>query len=374
MKKNILIVNNTLGEGGAEKVLIDILDKFDYEKYNVKLLLLKKEGVHFNKLNKNVKLKFLYPNLKIKNELLKKIWNFIQYRSMKHLYVIIYFLYAGLKNDVEIAFLEGEPTKFVSRSINKKSKKIAWVHTDLIKCRPERVNLEDIEVYKKFDKVVCVSEIAKRSFCKIYKNECCEPNVIYNLINVDKINELSKEEIGFKFKKPTIVSIGRLTKLKRFDMIIRAHRMLLDMGIDNDLLILGIGEDEKKLKNLVKKLNVEDSVHMLGFIDNPYPYIKHGTIFAVASEFEGFSLVTAEAITLGKPIVSTSNGGVDELLKNGQYGKILIQNTYEDLANAIKEILNNPSSLEYYNKRCIERSKIFKGDEILSNIYSIIEE
>lgn len=372
MKKNVLIVNNTLGEGGAEKVLIDILNRFDYSKYNVKLLLLKREGVHFNKLNKNVKLKCLYPQFNIKNHFLCRFWNFFQYRTMKHLYKIIYIIYAGLNNDVEIAFLEGEPTKFISRSINKKSKKIAWVHTDLIKCRPQNVNIEDQEVYKCFDDVVCVSNIAKKAFKELYKDIHYDPKVIYNLIEVDRINTLSKEIVDFKFDKPTIVSVGRLTKLKRFDLIIKAHKRLIENGIDNNLIILGIGEEENHLKDLIRKLNVENSVHMLGFIDNPYPYIKKSDIFVTASEFEGFSLVVAEALSLGKSIVSTSNGGADELLKNGVFGKLVNVNDLDELTINIENILTNNEVKIKYEEKALLRAEIFKYEQVMSDIYNLL--
>lgn len=373
MKKNILIVNNTLGEGGAEKVLIDILNRFDYSKYNVKLLLLRKEGVHFKELNKNVKLRCLYKQFNIKHSLLNKAWNFFQYRTMKHLYKLIYILYAGLNNDVEIAFLEGEPTKFVSKSINKKSKKVAWVHTDLIKCRPEHVNLEDKEVYKKFDNVVCVSNIAKKSFQKLYKDISYEPKVIYNLIEVSKINKLSQENIDFKFDKPVIVSVGRLTKLKRFDLIIRVHKKIIESGINHELIILGMGEEEKNLNQLIKELNVENSVHMLGFVDNPYPYIKQADILLLASKFEGFSLVVAEALSLGTPIMSTSNGGADELLNCGEFGVIVEDNTLDVFVNKIKKIIVDKKKLECYRMKSIERSEIFDGNSVMRDIYNLID-
>lgn len=372
MKKNVLIVNNTLGEGGAEKVLVEILDKFDYNKYNVNLLLLKKDGVHFDKLNKNVNLRYIYPKLNIQNTFLKKVWNWFEYRSMKHLYKFIYMVYVGFKNDVEIAFLEGDSTLFVSRSINKQSKKIAWVHTDLIKCRPTHVNEYDKEVYKYFDDIICVSNSAKESFKKLYSNISCEPKVIYNLIDVEKIKKMSDEKVDFEINKPTIISVGRLVKLKRFDLLIKAHKIILDNGIDHDLLILGNGEEKENLQNLIDELKVNDSVKMLGFKHNPYPYIKKSSLFVLASEFEGLPLVVCEALSLGIPIISTINGGGNELLADGEFGIIVNTDDLEALSEGIKEILVNKYKSEYFKNKSKDRVKVFDTDKVLKEIYEVI--
>lgn len=373
MKKNVLIVNNTLGEGGAEKVLVDVLNKFDYEKYNVKLLILDNKGVHFNKLNENVKLKYIYPNIQPKSKLGIKLWNCFKYRTMNHLYYFIYKLYAGMNNDVEIAFLEGEPTRFISKSLNKKSKKIAWVHTDLEMCRPKEINELDQLVYSKFDDIICVSNSSKEVFDKLYSDLNKDAKVIYNIIDKNNINKLANESIKFKSNKPIIISVGRLTEMKRFDLIIKAHKEVINRGIDHELLILGVGPCKDSLVELAKNLNVSDSVKFLGYVQNPYPYIKYADIFISASDFEGFSLVIAESIVLCKAIISTNNGGGTELLENGKYGQIINKDDLNSLSDGIYNILNNKKLKEDLEKKSAERSKIFNSDLVMDSIYKIID-
>ena len=373
MKKKVLIVNNTLGEGGAEKVLIDILNRFNYDKFQVKLLILNKKGMRFKDVNKNVKLRCLYPDWKFKSKFANKIWNFFKYRSIEYFYSIIYRLYAGMKNDIEIAFLEGDPTKFVSQSLNKKSKKIAWVHTDLSKSRSKEVNDEFKSVYETFDKIVCVSNSSKVAFLNYYQNMGDKVITIYNMIEIEKVRTLSNEILDIKYNKPTIVSVGRLTKLKRFDLLIKAHKNLLDKGISNEVIILGIGEEEENLKKLISIKGVEDTVKMLGYKDNPYPYIKNGDIFVVTSDFEGFSLVIAEAVCLGKVIVSTKNGGANEILCNDKYGKLVELGNEGELTNALGEVLLDDDKRRYYEKSVQERCKIFKPTRVMNEINTLLE-
>lgn len=372
MKKNIVIINNTLGDGGAEKVLVDILNKFDYEKYNVKLVLIENSGSRFESLNNNVKLETIYPYLVFKNKFFQRVFNFYKYRSMKYFYNIIYKIKVGMKNDVEIAFLEGEPTRFVSKSLNKNSKKIAWVHTDLEKCRPSNINEQDRNIYKKFDEVVCVSNSSKNVFDKIYNDINVNSKVIYNFIDNNKINELANEKKELDFKNKTIIGIGRLTYIKRFDLLIKAHRKVIDIGINHDLVIVGEGEEKESLFNLAKELKVEKTVRFLGFKQNPYPYIKSADVFIMASEFEGFSLVIAEAASLNKAIISTDNGGGSELLNYGECGIIINRDDVDSLSKEIYSVLKDDKLRIKLENKSLQRSKDFDSDLIMEKIYDVI--
>ena len=227
-------------------------------------------------------------------------------------------------------------------------------------------------IYERFDEIVCVSNSSKRAFNNIYKDLNKNVQVIYNLIEIDEIKNLSNEPIKFNFNKPTIISVGRLTKIKRMDLIIRAHKNIIDKGIEHDLIILGIGEEYDNLVSLTEKLNVKESVHFLGYKKNPYPYIKKADLFVMASEFEGFSLVIAESIVLGKAIVSTDNGGATELLGDMLYSELVDVNDLNALTKAIYEVLINTKikcDLELKSK---EKAKVFDNVNVMQSIHNII--
>lgn len=371
--KKILFIMNNLGGGGAERVLIDMLNTFDYSRYEVDLFLVNCEGVYLNEVNKKVKIYKMYGDKHFNNKYLENLYLNFKYRLLHHFPGIMYRLFIKKKYDIEIAFLEGFPcTYLLSHSSNKKSKKIAWVHIDLEKSRVLETKLER-EAYSKVDYIVCVSNDSANIVKKLYPEFSHKVKVIYNLINKDAVIEKSNMEIGYIKVEPTIVGVGRLVPQKRFDILIRAHKLLVEEGIKNKLIIAGVGEKETELKSLINELDVEESVEMIGFQTNPYPYIKASDIFCMASDFEGFSLVVAEALILEKPIVSTNCVGPSELLNNGEYGVITKCGDVEALKEALKDLILNDDKRKYYSEKSLERSNIFQKDIIMREIYEIIE-
>ncbi|WP_157774327.1 glycosyltransferase [Priestia aryabhattai] len=371
MRKVLFIINN-LGGGGAEKVLINILNNIDYTQYQIDLLLLVEEGVYLDKVNKNVNLKTVIPRKK-SNKLFHRLYRYCSYKLYKLHPRISASLLIGKKYDLEISFLEGPSTIFLSHSPNKKSKKVAWIHADLVEHRTMSYEKER-KIYKVIDEIVCVSHQCKNKILELYPEYNKKLKVIYNLIDKDEILRLSNEKIDFTFDENTIVAVGRLTKVKRFDILIRAHRLLRNEGIKSKLVILGEGELRNELEELVKNLHLEDTVYMPGFVENPYPYIKNGDIFAVSSDHEGFSLVVAEALTLEKAIVSTNCTGPTELLCNGEFGIIISRENEIALKNSLKELLLNKRLREEYERKALKRSEILSKQQVMNLIYKLIDE
>ena len=370
--KSILFIINNLGGGGAEKVLVDILNNFDYSMYSIDLLLLSEEGVYLNKINKNVKINSIVPKNKFKNKYINKIYRSMSYRMYKYFPSISCRLAIRKKYDVEIAFLEGHSTFLLSKSPNKNSKKIAWVHTDITKHKPISQRIEK-ESYDKVDKVICVSEEAKQKFIEVYPSYKEKVSVIYNIIDKDKILQMSNEYIKYETNKPTILGIGRLINSKRFDLLIKVYKKLLDDGIDCNLIILGEGGERSKLEELVYLLDIKDKVYMPGYIENPYAYIKKSDVLVVTSDIEGFSLVIAEAMTLGKAIISTDCTGPKELLEDNKYGIIIEKNNLQALFVNLKKFLLSDKYRKKYESLSIKRSKIFNKNEVIESIITLIE-
>lgn len=369
--KKVLIIQESLGGGGAERVLINILNKIDYSKYKVDLLLLFEEGVYLNKVPKQVNI--------------KKVWtsksnspNFIEYylRKIKRAIIKlfarnIYKLFIKDNYDTEIAFVEGLSTLVLANSTNEKSKKIAWVHIDLKKHRTMSIEKER-KCYGCIDKIICVSNDSKTIFDELYNEYSNKSMVIYNMINKLEIEKLSNESVNYDFNVSTVVAVGRLTEQKRFDILIRAHKKLIDEGIEHNLLILGAGPKELDLVNLISKLDVMDTVTLLGFKENPYPYIKNATIYAMSSDFEGLPLVITEALVLGKAIVSTRCTGPTELLGNGKYGLLSECGDTDGLKESIKKLITDDKLRIEMEKQSIKRSKIFNENTVIKDIESLL--
>ena len=348
----ILFFIETLSGGGAEKVLQNLVNNMDNEKFDITVQTVWKENPD-KYLNKNINYKYIYPCY-------SKLNNY-KYR-LSVLLKTIYPLHIKDNYDIEVAYLECGATKVISTSTNKKAKKIAWVHCDLSK-KISNINefkKKSVNWYKKFNKVACVSRDVERSFKSIYGNEF-DTEVIYNVIDDysirDKANE-NVEDFSFDEKIPTIVSVGRLSPQKRFDRLIEAHKILLEEGFLNNLLIIGEGDEREKLEQIIKANGVQETVALLGFKDNPYPYIKNADLLACSSDYEGFSSFVAEGLILGKAIVTTKCNGMEELLGSSQYG-IITECNAKALSKGIKKLLFDNRLKEEYEKNATERGKCF---------------
>jgi glycosyltransferase involved in cell wall biosynthesis len=134
---------------------------------------------------------------------------------------------------------------------------------------------------------------------------------------------------------PVILAIGRLTKQKGFDTLIRAFSEVRKQR-QVHLLILGEGEDRVPLTNLIKELNLDTEVRLPGFVSNPYPYLVNASLFVLSSRWEGLPTVLVEALYCEVPIIATDcPSGSREILKDGKYGRLV---PVEDIDGLIREI------------------------------------
>lgn len=193
------------------------------------------------------------------------------------------------------------------------------------------------------------------------------------MIDKNDILRKASEDISFKVEGFSVIAIGRLVKEKRIDLLIKAVKLLLEEDIYVNLLILGAGEKELELRELIKKYNINDNVRMLGFIDNPYPYLKNADLFALSSDIEGLPLVLCEAMILGKAIVATNCTGPKELLNDGEFGIITNCNNEVDLKNAIKSVISSKALKNSLEEKSKMRSDIFNSNFVMKQIVELFE-
>lgn len=373
--KRILITIETLGGGGAEKVLVNLLEKLQSKNYDIEIGLIYAQGIYYELIKKKYKIVSIYGE-KICILINKKIpiISFLLkvYRKIALNYNInTKKLYKKLnKNyDIEIAFLEGPTTLLSSKSNSKK--KIAWIHTDLKKHRRLSKNVEK-KAYENIDEIICVSKDSKKSFLDLYPEFNKKTKVIYNFISKEEIIEKSKEIIE-KNNKITVITVGRLGYEKGYDILLKAHKKLIDEGLDYKLQIVGDGKEREVYNKYIIKNNLLRNTEILGFKTNPYPYIKNADIFISSSRYEGFPLVLCEAIILKKPIIATKCTGSVEILDNGKYGKLVDIQNIDELANKMKELILNKEERKKYEKLSEERFHFFEEEKILNEIEELLQ-
>ncbi len=365
--KKVLFLIHDLSYGGAEKVLVNLVNNLDKTKYDVTLQTLFDIGVNKKYLNSDVKYipgwKHYFPKHTKIMTLFSK--SFLSKLIIKDDY------------DIVISFLEGACSRIVS---GYKGNKIAWIHiehdsTEELAYPFKSIN-EMNECYGSFDKIVCVSETVKNNFLSLtdLMTEC---TVLYNVNETEKIIQLSNEKqntISVLDESKNIISVGRLSMShKGYDRLIRIHKKLLDNGINNKLYILGEGEDKDKLQKLIAQLNVSDSCKLLGFDENPYKYVSKADLFVCSSHKEGFSTAVTEALILGIPVASTQVSGAKELLgDHNEYG-IVTENSEKSLYDGVFRMLTEKDLLSHYKQQAEIRGKKFSTDKTTKAVEEMLE-
>lgn len=365
MKKKILFLINSLRDGGAEKILVDIVNHLDPNKYDIEVRLIYKRGVYFDRLNRNVKLSFISGEIgtthaKVVSRLLPILNSEMLHR-----------IFIRGKYDIEVAFLEGYATKIIAGA-PKGVKKIAWVHCDVTKTEwingVYRTDAQFSDCYRKIDKTICVSKTVKEAFIERF-GEVTKLMVKYNPVDDKKIRELSQGKVILQpnENKITLVSIGRMTYPKKFIRLLEAVNNLLKQGYRIELWILGDGEERNKLESFVKEQEIQDAVIFTGYLKNPYPYIRQADLYVCSSIYEGFSTAATEALVLGTPVLTTDVSGMREMLGDSEYG-LITEN--DDLAfeNGLKTLLDDPELLKHYREMAQKRSSYFEMENRLREI------
>lgn len=364
MKKRIRFFINTLSGGGAEKVLIDLLRQLPSEKYDISLLTIE-GGVHEINIPPYVSHKKILKNSKSK--FLKKVI----YHLPRKLFTL---LFMRGKYDIEIAYLEGTPTRFLA-ALSTKAKKIAFVHFDisnknLIKSF-YKTKEECWKEYQAFTNVCFVSKKSKFAFEKTI-GKLDHALVVHNVLDYNKIRELAEKPcaLDYNTKGLKLISVGRLISLKGYERLIKILSEL-EKKYDFELWILGEGEEREHLERIIKEKGI-DSVKLLGYQSNPYMYIKKSDLLISASFSEGYSTVVTEAISLGIPVLTTATAGMEEILRDGLLGEI-VDNSDEGIKSGLLSFLKNRSKyidlkevVESYNKKNPSRSALNEYTELLN--------
>lgn len=360
--KKLLFVIPSLGGGGAERSLVNLLTELPEDEFEIDLLLFKKTGIFLGQVPSYVKvleptpaLKGLYAPIKkagiyLPRKVIGNVCAKIMERGMsaqkaflwRHFYCNKIERLAE-EYDVAVGYLGGESTDYVLDKVNAK-KKIHWVHNDYRKLGMSKKY--DIDVFRKVDAVVTISDeclkILEEEFPQYKDKLYCIPNITSSKVIRQRADAFFPKE--YEGLKNILLSVGRLSEQKGFDLAVSAAKIMKYNGVDFKWFIIGDGPLRNKLEAQIKKDDVSDKVVLLGLRENPYPYIKNCDVFVQPSRFEGKSVVLDEAKILAKPIVATAYPTVKDQITNCDEG-IITKLNYRDLANVLENILINKKLL-----------------------------
>lgn len=193
-------------------------------------------------------------------------------------------------------------------------------------------------VYRNADAVCGVSEKVIDNIRK-EMNEDINAYVVYNGVDVDKFFPLGIERRDFI----TILSVGNLIPLKGHEYTIRAVKMLQEKGYKVCLQLLGRGEQEENLRNLVNRLGLEKDVTFVGYVpyDEVVHYMQQADLFILPSYYEALGCVYLEAMACGLPVIGCRGNGIEEIISHGVNGYLVEGKNVEQIAESVESYLSN---------------------------------
>ena len=336
LKERLAFFLPGLYEGGAERIILNLAKGISARGYAVDLVLARAEGPFMPQIPDTVRL----IDLKAPR-VLGSVPALVKYLQRERPTALLSAMFANVIA-IWARRLCSVPGRLVITEHNTLSSVVKNNNDFRWKLYPKMAGW----FYPWADNIIAVSNDVADDLTRVAKIPQELIQVIYNpIVTPDLLDksEASLEHPWFKDGEtlPVVLAVGRLTDQKAFDVLIRAFS-LVRKNRPARLLILGEGENRPALQSLIKKHGLEQDVNLMGFVQNPYSYLAHASLFVLPSRWEGLPTVLVEALYLGTPIIATDcPGGSREILKDGQYGRLVPVDAPLILAEAIEGSLND---------------------------------
>ena len=344
MKKLLFITWSVSYGYGTEKSLADVLNRMDRTKYDI----------HVLPLFKNAETTIFHENIKILDSLIDYTQeHFDEEKALNDYYSLLgnplrFNKRIQEKYDCIIACNHNAPSYFASYI--KGGCKILWIRGDMRELDYKQLPANTTQykqvkqeyemqanVLKCFDAIAVISDVVQQTLAELFG---ITENVvkISNSVDREKIQVLSREPMEFP-SQAVFTTLGRLDYNKNQLLLLKAAKEVKKHRDDFMVYILGEGEDRPKLERYIQENDLQDNAKILGFIENPYPYIRNSAATVLTSLSEGFSLVLVESVMLNTPIISTDVGVAKELIPKYHCGD-LVSYDEKNLASVLLQYLN----------------------------------
>ena len=363
----ILFVMESLGKGGAERVLVNLVNAMD-SSHEITICTLFEKGVHADRLAPHIHLvnrgAKRFKGIKFLSKFLPKKWLYRHYVAKA----------VEGEFDLTVAYMTGVPTAVVAGA---PTPKIAWLHGDfnrfngLIKGIIRDIGLKG--VYKKYDKVVGCSDFVTNSFVQVIGVDPAKTCTLYNTNDTAFIRRSAEADCPIARPKDALlmVTVGCLEPVKGYERLLHACDKLKKQQIPFALWILGEGYQRGRLEELIEQYQLQDAVQLLGYQTNPFAYEKVADLFVCSSHSEGLSTAVSEAIVLGLPVLSTDVSGAKEILgEENEYG-LVCENTEEGLLAGLQTLLTDADLRAHYREKALERAPFFETAQTVSAVEAL---
>lgn len=354
----ILFLIHDLGQGGAEKVLVNLVNNMDRSKFDISVTALFGSGVNEQFLAPDIHFRAVFPKEVPGNSKLMKLLTPTQLHRMcvKEYY------------DIEVSYLEGPSARIISGCQGATTKLVSWIHAEQHTIErlagSFRNQREARGCYNRFDQTVCVSQYVYDDFCRIlnFQKPC---RVLYNTVESEKILAKANDAVSELMDdgKIRLMAVGTLKESKGYMRLLSIIKRLQDENYPVHLYILGIGPLQPEMERYIQTNNLQGAVTLLGYQTNPYKYVSKCDLFVCASFAEGFSTAATEALIVGTPVCTVEVSGMKEMLGEHNEWGIVTENSEEALYQGIKDLLDHPDELVHYKEKAIERGKTFSTEK-----------
>lgn len=366
-KMKVLFLIHDLGVGGAEKVLVNLVNNMDRSKFDVSVTALF-GGVNEQFLKPDIHYRAIFSRSFRGNSRIMKLL------SPKQLHR----LFVKETYDVEVAYLEGPASRIISGCSDFETKIVSWIHIEQSSAEDAACSFrsvrEAVNCYNRFNRIIGVSKEVRRTFLKELPVKV-PMQVLYNTNESAAIVQQSKEAVDdglFQDGEIKLVGVGKLLKHKGFDRMARIVKRLDSEGYPVHLYALGVGPLRDELERYRVENHLEGKITLLGYQTNPYKYVAKCDLFVCASYAEGFSTAATEALIVGTPVCTVEVSGMKEMLgENNEYG-LVVENNEEALYQGIKKLLDAPELLKHYKKKAEERGKMFSTEKTVRAVEEML--
>lgn len=362
MYKIFFIINCFSKGGGAEALLTKIVNNINPSKYEIGIMEIIHDTIKTEPINSNIK---MYPYYVKADDPERKRKMYYVY----HEWDKVIDEYIPKDYDLYVSFNYLKPSFLLPSG----KKNIAWIHGDVYNLTMDRMKEEkelQREAFNKASRIVAISDITIQSLIDVFPEYKEKIRVIYNGIDIEGVRNKAKESTEIQLQHPALLSVGRLDENKNPMRLLEIFEQVYNRNQKVHLYYLGYGELEKEIRRGAYEMGMADNVHLLGYLENPFPVVRQADLCCMFSHSEGFPMALLEAVALDKPFVSSVIGGARVLANGQRCGKTVTTN--DEAVDAIFSMLRvNRNAI---NKECQKSIKRFDLHRYIWEIEKLFDE